>query len=80
MERTLHSTLCLVKCKRDAFGSQYDRTFESNVIHDFKIRKPYDYLQLCYFKVSAKPEYIMIIMIIQIILNLHEGYIPEVIA
>lgn len=55
-ERTLHSTLCLVKCKRDAFGSQYDRTFESNVIHDFRIRKPYDYLQLCYFKLGKVKE------------------------
>lgn len=51
-ERVVRNTLCVIKCKKDVFGSRVDRIVESHVIDDFQIKKPYDYLQLCYYKVN----------------------------
>lgn len=55
-ERILYNTLCLVKCKNDVFGAQRDRVVENSVTEDFKARKPYDYLQLCYYKLGKLQE------------------------
>lgn len=51
-EHILHSTLCLIKCKNEAFGPQRDRVVESKVLAEFKDMKPYDYLQLCYYRLG----------------------------
>nr|XP_045620540.1 prolyl 3-hydroxylase 1-like isoform X2 [Procambarus clarkii] len=51
-ERAVYNTLCVVKCKKSIFGSRMDRIVEGNINEDFHNRKPYDYLQLCYFKVD----------------------------
>ncbi|KAG0728003.1 Prolyl 3-hydroxylase 1 [Chionoecetes opilio] len=51
-ERALYSTHCLVRCKKNALGPQRDRVVESNVISEFNNRKPYDYLQLCYYRLG----------------------------
>lgn len=49
-EKTVRSTLCLVKCKKETFGSRMDRVAEAHIEEDFELKKPYDYLQLCYYK------------------------------
>ncbi|KAK7067091.1 procollagen-proline 3-dioxygenase activity protein [Halocaridina rubra] len=56
MEKTVRSTLCLVKCKKAVFGSRMDRVAEGHVDEDFDMRKPYDYLQLCYYKLDKIKE------------------------
>lgn len=53
-ERVVRNTLCVIKCKKGVFGSRVDRIVESHVIDDFQIHKPYDYLQLCYYKVNLQ--------------------------
>lgn len=58
-ERVVRNTLCVIKCKKDVFGSRVDRNVESIVIDDFQIRKPYDYLQLCYYKVNLQEFYVI---------------------
>ncbi|XP_047491315.1 cartilage-associated protein-like [Penaeus chinensis] len=55
-EKTVRTTLCIVKCKKTIFGSRMDRVVDSNVEEDFEMRKPYDYLQLCYFKLEKLKE------------------------
>ncbi|XP_068220320.1 prolyl 3-hydroxylase 1-like isoform X2 [Palaemon carinicauda] len=55
-EKSVRNTLCLVKCKKDVFGSRMDRVAEGHVDEDFEIRKPYDYLQLCYYRVGNHKE------------------------
>ena len=60
-ETSIRNTLCLVKCKKDVFGSRMDRVAEGHVDEDFDMRKPYDYLQLCYYKVSFMTTCIFVI-------------------
>ncbi|ROT72577.1 Prolyl 3-hydroxylase 1 [Penaeus vannamei] len=55
-EKTVRTTLCIVKCKKTVFGSRMDRVVDGNVEEDFDMRKPYDYLQLCYFKLDKMKE------------------------
>ncbi|XP_066983028.1 prolyl 3-hydroxylase 1-like [Macrobrachium rosenbergii] len=55
-EKSIRNTLCLVKCKKDVFGSRMDRVAEGHVDEDFEIRKPYDYLQLCYYRAGKLKE------------------------
>ncbi|KAK3863987.1 hypothetical protein Pcinc_030286 [Petrolisthes cinctipes] len=55
-ERVVRNTHCVIRCKKDVFGSRVDRVVERNVIDDFHIRKPYDYLQLCYYKLGKVKE------------------------
>ena len=50
MERMIKQTLCLLKCKKGVLKNRAE-IVSKNVIHDFDTLKPYDYLQLCYFKV-----------------------------
>ncbi|KAK8744335.1 hypothetical protein OTU49_000752, partial [Cherax quadricarinatus] len=51
-ERAVYNTLCVVKCKKSVLGSRMDRLVEGMINEDFDRRKPYDYLQLCYFKMD----------------------------
>ncbi|XP_071546845.1 prolyl 3-hydroxylase 1-like isoform X2 [Panulirus ornatus] len=55
-ERAVRNTLCVVKCKKNVFGSRMDRIVEGVVNEDFEMRKPYDYLQLCYYKMGMLKE------------------------
>ncbi|KAG7176311.1 Cartilage-associated protein-like [Homarus americanus] len=55
-ERAVRNTLCVVNCKKSAFGSRMDRIIEGVMKENFELRKPYDYLQLCYFKMDKLKE------------------------
>ncbi|XP_042888710.1 prolyl 3-hydroxylase 1-like isoform X2 [Penaeus japonicus] len=55
-ETTVRTTLCIIKCKKSVFGSRMDRVVEEDVDEYFEMRKPYDYLQLCYFKLDMIKE------------------------
>lgn len=68
-EKTVRTTLCIVKCKKTVFGSRMDRVVDGNVEEDFDMRKPYDYLQLCYFKVAVGGELFSFAFLIKTILH-----------
>ena len=52
-ERMIRNALCLIKCRRDKFTARKDHVVEIKIVKEFELRKPYDYLQLCLFKVSS---------------------------
>ncbi|CAL4059374.1 unnamed protein product, partial [Meganyctiphanes norvegica] len=52
MEQYIRNTLCLMKCKREVFGTRRDNIVDADVEKEFKQHRPYDYLQLCYFKLN----------------------------
>ena len=49
-ERLIKQTLCILKCKKGLLKNRAE-IVAKNVVQDFDSFKPYDYLQLCYFKV-----------------------------
>lgn len=51
-ERNIKQTLCILKCKKGILKNRAE-IVAKNVVQDFENFKPYDYLQLCYFKVSV---------------------------
>ena len=52
-ERITKDALCLMDCKKRKTAGKLSRGDEiaSGVIDDFEKKKPYDYLQLCYYQV-----------------------------
>ena len=57
-ERLTREALCLLECKKRETGGELPRGDEvaSDVIDAFEKKKPYDYLQLCYFQVNKLPK------------------------
>lgn len=56
-EAMVRKTACMVKCKRLLLPTLVDYFFMDKWSQDiFRTRKPYEYLQLCYFKVKTKPQ------------------------
>jgi len=51
-ERTVRNALCLIRCRKDTFKGRSNHVADISVDKDFEIRKPYDYLQLCLFKLQ----------------------------
>lgn len=51
-EKMIKKTLCLLKCKKALLKNRAEIT-DKTVIHEFESLRPYDYLQLCYFKVRT---------------------------
>lgn len=49
-ERMIKQTLCILKCKKRILRDRAE-IVDKTVMESFDILKPYDYLQLCYFKV-----------------------------
>ena len=50
-ERLIKQTLCILKCKKNVLQERAE-IISRSVTDDFESFKPYDYLQLCYFKVQ----------------------------
>lgn len=51
-ERLIRETHCLVQCQKQRLGAQLENYLDSGwADEDFRLRKPYEYLQLCFFKV-----------------------------
>lgn len=56
-EAMIRKTACMVKCKRLLLPTLVDYFFMDKWSQDiFRTRKPYEYLQLCYFRVKTKPQ------------------------
>ena len=55
-ERVTREALCLMDCKGRMTGGKLPRGDEiaSRVTDDFEKKKPYDYLQLCYYQVCKE--------------------------
>lgn len=51
-ESMIKQTLCILKCKKNVLKNRAE-VISRSVSHDFESFKPYDYLQLCYFKVCT---------------------------
>ena len=49
-EKLIRETLCLMKCKEKNFPRSRDEFASEATRVEFEKKKPYDYLQLCYFK------------------------------
>ncbi len=49
-ERLIKQTLCILKCKKDILKNRAEIVAKT-VTADFESLKPYDYMQLCYYKV-----------------------------
>ncbi|KAF0305480.1 Cartilage-associated protein [Amphibalanus amphitrite] len=50
-ERLIRETRCLVQCHRERLGQHVQQFYDSAWADDeFRERKPYEYLQLCYYK------------------------------
>ena len=49
-EKLIHETLCLMKCKERQFGKNREEYASESTRTDFEKKKPYDYLQLCYYQ------------------------------
>jgi hypothetical protein len=49
-EDAVRNTLCIMRCKRAAFGSDRVEQVSHKVLEEFDTKAPYDYLQLCYYQ------------------------------
>ncbi|XP_037092514.1 prolyl 3-hydroxylase 2-like [Pollicipes pollicipes] len=50
-ERLIRQTRCLVQCQRQRLGNHLQEFYDSAwADEEFRTRKPYEYLQLCYYK------------------------------
>ena len=49
-EKLIQETLCLMKCKEGKIPQTRDEFASESTRADFEKKKPYDYLQLCYYK------------------------------
>ena len=49
-EKLIRETLCLMKCKEGKIPQTRDEFASESTRADFESKKPYDYLQLCYYK------------------------------
>lgn len=49
-EGMIHQTLCNMKCKRKRISKHRVETVKEETRNEFQSRKPYDYIQLCYFQ------------------------------
>ena len=55
-ERLIRETRCLVQCHRNRLGDHLQKYYDSSwADDDFRSRKPYEYLQLCFYKVRNTP-------------------------
>lgn len=50
-ERLVKHSLCLVRCRHDRFSIRPQIETSKQIEDDFKLLKPYSYMQLCYWKV-----------------------------
>ena len=50
-EKMIKQTLCILKCKKGILKNRAE-IVARNVNEEFEAFKPYDYIQLCYFKVT----------------------------
>lgn len=53
MYTNAEKALCLLRCRQDKFTNQRPPLSNYNVYEAFLQRKPYHYMQLCYWKVSC---------------------------
>ena len=51
-EKLIQETLCLMKCKEGKIPQNRDEFASQSTRADFEAKKPYDYLQLCYYKTN----------------------------
>ena len=51
-EKLIQETLCLMKCKEMNFPRSRDEFASESTRVDFETKKPFDYLQLCYFQIG----------------------------
>lgn len=49
-EKMIKVTLCIMKCKIKTLGLGRTEEIKSTTLEDFSTKKPYDYLQLCYYQ------------------------------
>ncbi len=50
-EKAIKNTLCVMKCKREAFGPERVEQVSVDTLKEFETKSPYNYLQLCYYQV-----------------------------
>ena len=51
-EKLLHETLCVMKCKQKSLSKTRVENIEEKTRTEFETKKPYDYLQLCYYQIG----------------------------
>jgi len=49
-EKLIHETLCVMKCKQKLLSKERVENVAQKTRVDFETKKPYDFLQLCYFQ------------------------------
>ena len=49
-EKLIHETLCVMKCKQKSLSKARVENIKEKTRTDFETKKPYDYLQLCYYQ------------------------------
>ena len=49
-EKLIHETLCVMKCKQKTLSKTRVENIEEKTRTDFENKKPYDFLQLCYYQ------------------------------
>jgi len=49
-EKLIHETLCVMKCKQKILSKTRVENIKEKTRTDFETKKPYDYLQLCYYQ------------------------------
>ena len=49
-EKLIQETLCLMKCKEHHFSRNREEYASAATRSDFEKKKPYDYLQICYYQ------------------------------
>jgi len=49
-EKLVHETLCVMKCKQKTLSKERVENIEEKTRTDFETKKPYDFLQLCYYQ------------------------------
>lgn len=53
-EKTIRTTLCVIKCHDKLIGDSGKFNINEDIESLFEKKKPYEYLHLCYFQVSEK--------------------------
>lgn len=49
-EKLIHETLCVMKCKQKTLSRTRVENIDEKTRTEFETKKPYDYLQLCYYQ------------------------------
>eukprot|EP00092_Neocalanus_flemingeri_P020658 GFUD01022383.1.p1 GENE.GFUD01022383.1~~GFUD01022383.1.p1 ORF type:complete len:445 (-),score=107.02 GFUD01022383.1:61-1395(-) len=52
-EKLVHETLCVMKCKQKSLSKERVENIGEKTRTDFEEKKPYDFLQLCYYQRGA---------------------------